>query len=109
MPIERPPGGRSRGAAIAALLVALAATTTIWTTIANVTVQLAAPDRLRGRFVSLFPFATTGLALLSSLIAGARCHLGGTQLALATAAAAVATPAARAALQLRDGGSRRRP
>ena len=69
----------------AALLVAIGVCFTLLTANANALVQLRAPDRLRGRLVSLYLLAFVGLAPFGGLLAGWLAHLGGTGLSLAVA------------------------
>ena len=68
-------------AACAALLFVTGACFTLWTANSNSILQLAAPDHLRGRVVSLFLFAFAGLAPIGGLLAGWLADVGGTQLA----------------------------
>jgi MFS family permease len=68
-----------------ALLFAIGISFTLFTANANVLVQLAAPDHLRGRLISLYLFAFLGLAPLGGLLAGWLAELGGTSLAFAVA------------------------
>jgi MFS family permease len=63
------------------LLVGLGAAFTLCTANGNALIQLAAPDRLRGRLIALFMFAFVGLAPLGSLLAGVLVEVGGTELA----------------------------
>jgi MFS family permease len=58
---------------------------TLFTANANALVQLAAPDHLRGRLISLYLFAFLGLAPVGGLLAGWLTDLGGTSLAFAVA------------------------
>ncbi len=69
------------------VLCALGLSFSLFTTSANAIVQLAAPDHLRGRLVSLYLFAFAGLTPLGGLIAGGLAELGGTALAFAIAGA----------------------
>jgi MFS family permease len=52
----------------------------VWSSNANVSMQLAAPDRLRGRVIGLYFYAFNGTAALGGLLAGWLCSVGGTQL-----------------------------
>ncbi|MFN8224364.1 MAG: MFS transporter [Gaiellales bacterium] len=65
------------------LLVALGVAFTLFVTTANSLVQLAAPDHLRGRAVSIYLLAFVGLAPVGGLLAGGLTQLGGTRLAFA--------------------------
>jgi MFS family permease len=56
---------------------------TVWVSNTSALLQLRAPDRLRGRVMSLFMFAFAGLAPIGGLFAGWLMDVGGTQLALA--------------------------
>jgi len=69
----------------AALLFVTGLTFTMWTASANTLVQLAAPDRLRGRVVSIYLFAFAGLAPVGGLLAGWLVEVGGTELSFAVA------------------------
>ena len=55
---------------------------TIWVSNTSALLQLSAPDRLRGRVMSLFMFAFAGLAPIGGLWAGWVMNVGGTELAL---------------------------
>jgi MFS family permease len=78
-PVESP-------ALAGALLAAIGVCFTLFTASANALVQLAAPDRLRGRLISLYLLAFAGLAPVGGLLAGWLAHIGGTALALVVAA-----------------------
>ena len=65
-----------------AVLFALGVCFTIWVANTSALLQLRAPDRLRGRVMSLFMFAFAGLAPIGGLWAGWVMDVGGTQLAL---------------------------
>jgi len=67
------------------LLFALGLTFSLFTASANALVQLASPDHLRGRVVSLYLFAFAGLAPVGGLVAGWLADVGGTELAFAVA------------------------
>jgi MFS family permease len=69
----------------AVLLFVTGVSFTLWTSNANTILQLAAPDALRGRVVSLFLFAFAGFAPLGGLLAGWLVEIGGTQLSFAIA------------------------
>jgi MFS family permease len=56
---------------------------TVWVSNTSALLQLRAPDRLRGRVMSLFMFAFAGLAPIGGLFAGWLMDVGGTPLALA--------------------------
>ena len=67
----------------AALLFVTGAAFTLWTANSNSILQLAAPDHLRGRVMSLFLFAFAGLAPIGGLLSGWLVEVGGTELAFA--------------------------
>ncbi|MGL6278342.1 MAG: MFS transporter, partial [Gaiella sp.] len=67
------------------LLAGLGVAFTLLTTAANALVQLAAPDRLRGRVVAIYPFAFAGLTPVGGLVAGWLAEVGGTPLAFGVA------------------------
>ena len=67
----------------AALLFVTGVAFTLWTANSNSILQLAAPDHLRGRVMSLFLFAFAGLAPIGGLLAGWLVEVGGTELAFA--------------------------
>jgi MFS family permease len=58
---------------------------TLWTSTANSTLQLRAPDHLRGRVVGLYYYAFNGAAPLGGLLVGWLCARGGTELSLVVA------------------------
>ena len=70
------------------LLFGLGVSFSLLTSSASALVQLAAPDHLRGRVVSLFLFAFAGLAPIGGLVAGFLAERGGTPLAFGVAGAA---------------------
>ncbi len=70
------------------LLFVLGVSFSLFTSSASALVQLAAPDHLRGRVVSLFLFAFAGLAPIGGLVAGFLAEQGGTPLAFGVAGAA---------------------
>jgi MFS family permease len=67
------------------LLFALGLCFSLFTASANALVQLASPDHLRGRVVSLYLFAFAGLAPIGGLVAGWLAQVGGTGLAFGVA------------------------
>ena len=67
------------------LLFALGLCFSVFTASANALVQLASPDHLRGRVVSLYLFAFAGLAPVGGLVAGWLAQVGGTGLAFGVA------------------------
>ena len=72
-------------AAAAAILVFAGGAFTLWISNTNSTLQLTAPDALRGRVMSLFMFAFAGLAPIGGLFAGWLVDVGGTRLAFSVA------------------------
>ena len=89
-----------------AVLFAVGVCFTIWVANTSALLQLRAPDRLRGRVMSLFMFAFAGLAPIGGLWAGWVMDVGGTQLAL-TIGGAVSLVRVRSALRV--GQERARP
>jgi MFS family permease len=83
------------------LLFATGLAFSVWTSNANSTLQLAAPDRLRGRVVSLYYFAFMGSGPLAGLTAGFLAEAGGTPLAFTVAGSAAVAASVVAALVLR--------
>ncbi|HJQ50435.1 MAG TPA: MFS transporter [Gaiellaceae bacterium] len=56
---------------------------TAWSANSNASMQLAAPDRLRGRVIGLYFYAFNGTGALAGLMTGWLCDVGGTELAFA--------------------------
>jgi MFS family permease len=83
-----------------ALLFVLGISFSLFTASASALVQLAAPDHLRGRVVSLFLFAFAGLAPIGGLVAGWLAEQGGTPLAFGVAGVAGLLAAAWALREL---------
>jgi MFS family permease len=75
---------------------------TTWTSSSNSTLQLQAPDHLRGRVVGLYYYAFNGFAPLGGLLAGWLSARGGTELAFAVSGAIGVAMSLLAAAQLRD-------
>jgi MFS family permease len=65
-----------------AILFVVGVCFTLWVANTSALLQLRAPDRLRGRVMSLFMFAFAGLAPIGGLFAGWLMDVGGTPLAL---------------------------
>jgi MFS family permease len=65
-----------------AILFVVGVCFTLWVANTSALLQLRAPDRLRGRVMSLFMFAFAGLAPIGGLFAGWLMDTGGTRLAL---------------------------
>ena len=81
------------------LLLAVGLCYTLFTASANAMLQLASPDRLRGRVIGLYFLAFNGSAPLGGLVAGWLAAAGGTELAFAVAGvSALATAGAAAFL-----------
>ena len=94
--------------AVSLLLFVTGVCFTLWTSNANSTLQLTAPDHLRGRMVGLYYFAFNGGAPVGGILAGWLAANGGTSLAfgVAGASALVATGAATARLRTARRGER---
>jgi MFS family permease len=90
-------------AAAAVLLLVIGFCFSTWTANSQSILQLAAPDRLRGRVLSLYLFAFAGLSPIGGLLAGWLADAGGTELAFAVAGLAGLTVTALAVVQLRGG------
>jgi MFS family permease len=56
---------------------------TAWSANSNAMMQLAAPDRLRGRVIGLYFYAFNGTGAIAGLMTGWLCDVGGTELAFA--------------------------
>ena len=84
------------------LLAATGAAFTLWSSNANSTLQLAAPDHLRGRWLSFYYLAFNGSMPLGGLLAGWLAARGGTGLAFTVAGAAALATAAGALLFLKS-------
>jgi MFS family permease len=71
-----------------ALLFVTGAGFTAWSANSNTSMQLAAPDRLRGRIIGIYFYAFNGTGPFAGLLAGWLCARGGTQLAFLVAGGA---------------------
>jgi len=71
--------------AAGALLFLVGAGFTAWSANSNATMQLAAPDRLRGRIIGIYFYAFNGTGPLGGILAGWLCARGGTELAFTLA------------------------
>jgi MFS family permease len=71
--------------ACAAVLLVAGMCFTLWSSNSNSLLQLAAPDHLRGRVLSLYLFAFHGLAPVGGLLIGWLIEVGGTDLAFEVA------------------------
>jgi len=67
------------------LLFLIGAGFTAWSANSNATMQLAAPDHLRGRVIGLYFYAFNGTGALAGILTGWLCAVGGTELAFAVA------------------------
>ena len=67
------------------LLFFVGAGFTVWSANSNASMQLAAPDRLRGRIIGIYFYAFNGTGPLAGLMAGWLCATGGTELAFVLA------------------------
>ena len=56
---------------------------TAWSANSNASMQLAAPDHLRGRVIGLYFYAFNGTGALAGILTGWLCAAGGTELAFA--------------------------
>jgi MFS family permease len=95
------PAGNAYAAGL--LLFLVGAGFTAWSANSNASMQLAAPDRLRGRIIGIYFYAFNGTGPVAGLFAGWLCARGGTELAFALAGfiGIVGTLAAAAALRRR--------
>jgi MFS family permease len=92
----------------AVLLFVAGAGWATWSSQALAHVQLAAPDRLRGRVISLYTYTIIASAPFGGLLGGWLAGVGGTELALAVAGCAGITATVVGAAALHDRGPRRR-
>jgi MFS family permease len=81
---------------------------TAWSANANASMQLAAPDHLRGRIIAIYFYAFNGTGPIAGLLAGWLCARGGTQLAFIVAGAAGLAGTFAAAARLRKRPPERR-
>jgi MFS family permease len=65
------------------LLFVAGAGFTAWSANSNASMQLSAPDRLRGRVIGLYFYAFNGTGAIAGLMTGWLCDVGGTELAFA--------------------------
>ena len=56
---------------------------TAWSANSNASMQLAAPDHLRGRVIGLYFYAFNGTGAIAGIMTGWLCNVGGTELAFA--------------------------
>lgn len=64
-----------------ALLFLIGAGFTAWSANSNASLQLAAPDHLRGRVIGLYFYAFNGTGAIAGIMTGWLCDQGGTELA----------------------------
>jgi MFS family permease len=91
-------------AAAAAILFVAGLAFTTWIANANASLQLAVPDRLRGRVLGLYFLAFNGSMPFGGLLAGWLAAMGGTRLAFAVAGAGALAATIAAAAMLRRAG-----
>jgi MFS family permease len=97
--------GLMHGALLAGtLLFFTGAGFTVWSANSNASMQLAAPDHLRGRIIGIYFYAFNGTGPLGGLLAGWLCAVGGTEAAFLVAGVAGLAGTAWAAQQLREQG-----
>jgi MFS family permease len=77
------PAGNEFAAGV--LLFLVGAGFTVWSANSNASMQLAAPDHLRGRIIGLYFYAFNGTGPVAGILAGWLCARGGTELAFAVA------------------------
>ncbi len=78
--------GLMHGALLAGtLLFFTGAGFTVWSANSNASMQLAAPDHLRGRIIGIYFYAFNGTGPLGGLLAGWLCAAGGTEAAFLVA------------------------
>ncbi|HVA31162.1 MAG TPA: MFS transporter [Gaiellaceae bacterium] len=83
-----------------ALLFLTGAGFTAWSANSNATMQLAAPDHLRGRIIGIYFYAFNGTGPAAGLLAGWLCARGGTELAFIVAGCAGLVGTAVAAVRM---------
>jgi MFS family permease len=87
--------------AAAALLFVAGVFFTVYTSSSSATIQLEAPDHLRGRVIGMYYYAWNGLAPLGGLLVGWLSEVGGTTLAFSVAGLLGVVSAGFGALRLR--------
>ena len=75
---------------------------TVWSANSNASMQLAAPDHLRGRIIGIYFYAFNGTGPLGGLLAGWLCATGGTEAAFLVAGGVGLLATVWAAQQLRE-------
>jgi MFS family permease len=83
------------------MLFLVGACFTSWSANSNASIQLAAPDRLRGRLIGIYFYAFNGTGPFAGIFAGWLCSVGGTDLAFVVGGAAGLAGTAVAARRLR--------
>jgi MFS family permease len=86
---------------VGAFLFLTGAGYTAWSANSSAKMQLAAPDRLRGRIIGIYFYAYSGTGPIAGVLAGWLCARGGTQLAFIVAGLAGLAGTAGAAVWLR--------
>jgi MFS family permease len=86
---------------VGVLLFLTGAGYTAWSANSSATMQLAAPDRLRGRIIGIYFYAYNGTGPIAGLLAGWLCARGGTQLAFVVAGLAGLAGTVAAGMRLR--------
>jgi len=86
----------------AALLLVVGFCFSTWTANSQSILQLTAPDRLRGRVLSLYLFVFAGFSPIGGLLAGWLADVGGTELAFAVAGLSGLVASGLAAARLRE-------
>jgi len=74
----------------------------LWSATAQTILQLTAPDRMRGRMISLYTFLFGGLAPVGGLLSGWLAAVGGTRLAFLVAGVSAVAIAVYAAYRIRE-------
>jgi MFS family permease len=85
----------------AVLLAVIGVCFALWSATAQTILQLTAPDRLRGRMISLYVFLFGGLAPAGALLSGWLAEVGGTRLAFLVAGVSGVAAAVYAAYRIR--------
>jgi MFS family permease len=86
----------------AVLLAIIGVCFSLWSATAQTILQLTAPDRLRGRMISLYVFLFGGLAPVGALLSGWLAAVGGTRLAFLVAGVSAVATAVYAAYRIRE-------
>ena len=94
-------------ALVLVLLVAVGICYTVYTSMTNAMVQLAAPDQLQGRVAGLYSYVFLGTSPLGALFAGGLTQAGGTGLTFGSAGVIGLVVSAAALLGLRRGRAAR--